>query len=65
MGGVGGLLADVVGIAFLLVVQGLEVLLNDQIDGRRRRVRKEVLEVLGIHAGEMALNCCEAVERGR
>jgi hypothetical protein len=53
-----------VGIAFLLVVQGLEVFLNDQVDGQRRGVREEVLKVLGVHAGEVALNCFEAVERG-
>ena len=42
-------------ISLLLVIQSIEMLLNDQINSTRWGIRKEVLELLGIH-GEMSLN---------
>lgn len=55
------LLADEMSVLLLLVSQGLEVRLDHEIDCTWGRIRKEVLEILGIH-GEMSLYDCKPVE---
>lgn len=48
-------LADEVGIALLLVVQGLKVLLNLEPDDRGWCVGEEVDELVLLHVGEKSL----------
>lgn len=49
-------LADVVGIARLLVCQSVEVLLDYKVDSTWWRIRQEVLELCRIHCVEMSLD---------
>ena len=51
----GGLPANKMSISFLLFIQCLKMLLDHQVNRTRRGIRKEVLELLGIHR-EMSLN---------
>lgn len=55
------ILADEVCVALVLVIEGIEVLLDLEPHGRRRRVRKEVLQLVVVHGTH---RCEWSLERG-